>query len=192
MRGTRQVRWFVRAAVVVALLAGAGGDARARGDVTLDAESLNRLLSVMTPRKIDVPLFQGARVTLELDDLRVNGFAAAEGGADGRGYILTSLRLRIPELGLETPLEPRLSIHIRERRGATSCQLRFDQVRITLAGGASVDVAPLLPALPLLTDTAWIVESAGGPVRVRTRLVDARTGVKALRLSFEVEAEPAR
>jgi hypothetical protein len=55
-----------------------------------------------------------------------------------------------------------------------------------------VDVAALLPPLSLLPDSAWVVDSARGKVRVKPDLVDARTGSKNIRLGFELQISPAR
>lgn len=177
------------AAAVVATL-GLLAPAWARVDVTLDAGSLNQLLSAMAPKQVSVPLAQGRGVTLLLHDLRVEGFDPTEGDKQ-EGFILTSVRLEVPELGLNVPLQPRLSLQTADKNGRKTAFLKFEKVAIQLPVTGSLDVAPLLPSMPLPTDTAWTVASSGGNVKVRTVLLEARMGAKNLRLSFDLEASPS-
>lgn len=162
--------------------------ASARVDVSLDAESLTNLLSAMAPSRVDVALTEGRGVSLVLEDLRVTGFDPSEGAAQ-EGFVLTSLRLKVPELGIDLPVEPRLSLQVREKNGKKDCFLRFEKVPIRLAIGGVIDVAPLLPIMPLPTDTAWIVSTTGGDVRVRSQLGEAKMGAKNIRLSFDLDAQ---
>lgn len=160
----------------------------ARVDVTLDAASLNELLAGMAPKSVDVPLAAGRGVTIELHDLKVEGFDPA-GGANG--VILTSLRIKVPELGLDLPVAPRLSVQMKEGAGgARSCFLKFEQVVLALPLTGSVDVAALLPTLPVMPETAWMVNSARGKVRVQPSLLDAKTGAKNLKLGFDLNVTP--
>jgi len=176
---------FAIACLAAALLC---STALAKVDVTLDADSLNELLPAMAPKQVKVTLTQGRAVTILLQDLRVTGFDPSEGDKQ-EGYILTSLRLEIPELGFGTPLEPRLSLQVDEKDGVKRAYLKFEKVPLQLPLG-TIDVAALLPRLPLLADTAWNLASSGGNVRVRTILKEARMGAKFLRLTFDVDAKP--
>jgi hypothetical protein len=175
---------------VAALVAGlVAPPAAARVDVTLDAASLNDLLRAMAPDRVDVPLAGGRSVTLLLQDLKVTGFDPSAGP---HGGVTTSLRLKVPELGLDLPVEPRLGIEMTTGpSGAAACVLVFRKVLLDLPLTGAVDVAPLLPRLPVMPDTSWLVGTARGNVRVKPLLVDARTGASALRLGFELEVSAA-
>lgn len=163
--------------------------AHAKVDVTLDVESLNEILPAMAPRQVSVPLAQGRGVTLLLQDLRVRGFDPTA-GEDKEGFLLTSLRLVVPELGIDAPVEPQLSLRVGERQGRKHAYLKFEKVPIALPLTGSVDIGPLLPTLPLLVDTSWSVATAGGNVHVRAILREARMGARNLRLTFDLEAAP--
>ncbi|MBZ5637298.1 MAG: hypothetical protein LAO51_00925 [Acidobacteriia bacterium] len=180
---------FTAIAATMLVLA-AASPAAARVDVTLDAGSLNRLLSAMAPQQVRVPLSEGRGVTLEIRDFKVDGFDPTEGEKQ-EGFVLTSLKLKVPELGLDLPLSPRLSLQVGEKNGKKFAALRFERVQLPLPITGSVDVAPLLPVLALPTDTSWTVAAQSGNVRVRTVLIEARMGAKNIRLSFDLEAAPA-
>ena len=163
--------------------------AAAKIDVTLDAESLNGLLTSMAPDHVDVNLAGGRSVTLYMKDLKVTGFDPAAGP---NGGLSTSLRLQVPELGLDVPVQPHLTLELNDSgTGRRSPFLRFDKVVLNLSVAGSIDVASLLPPLSLVPDTSWIVNSARGKVRVKPRLVDAKTGVKNIRMSYELDVEAA-
>jgi len=172
------------AALFVAALSCA--PALARIDVTLDAESLNGLLVNMAPDHVDVDLAGGRSLTLGLRDLRVTGFDPAAGP---NGGVTTSLRLVVAELGIDMPVTPHLTLEMDGAR--KTAFLRFDKVLLNLPLTGAVDVASLLPPLALMPDTAWVVDSARGKVRVTPQLVDARTGAKNIRLGFELSVKPA-
>jgi hypothetical protein len=178
-----------RFAVLVLAVAWAVLPARARVDVTLDADSLNELLAGMAPDQVQVELIAGRAVNIQLHDMKVTGFDPAAGS---NGEILTSVRVTIPELGIDAPVSPRLSVQMRQDEGATrSCYLRFEKVMLSLPLTGSVDVAPLLPTLPLMSEAAWMINSAKGKVRVKPSLIEARTGAKFLKLGFNVAVVPA-
>lgn len=176
-------------ALALLLVAFFSSSAWARVEVSIDAETLNELLPAMTPKRVNVALTQGRGVTLEIHDLKVVGFERPA-GAESEGVLRTSLRLRVPELGIDVPVEPRLSLHTGERGGNRYAYLKFAKVELALPLTGSVDVGPLLPTLPLLADTAWNIPSSAGNVRVRTILRDARMGAKSLGLTFDLEAIP--
>ena len=163
--------------------------ATARVDVTVDADSLNEMIRSMAPDHVDVALAAGRGVTLLLQDLKVTGF---DPGAGPNGGVTTSLRLKVPELGLDLPVEPRLTLEMTNAaNGAKACVLRFQSVMLNLPLTGPVDVASLLPVLPVMPDSAWIVRSARGDVRVKPSLVDAKTGAKSIRLGFDLQVAPA-
>lgn len=178
-----------RAAVALSLAAILCGPALARIDVTLDAESLNGLLESMAPDHVEVGLTAGRSLTIRLEDLKVTGFDPAAGP---NGGVTTSLRLLVPDLGIDIPVAPHLTLEIADAAsGRKASFLRFDKVMLNLPLTGAIDVAALLPPLALMPDTSWVVNAARGRVRVKPKLVDARTGTKNIRLGFELDIEPA-
>jgi len=178
-----------RAAAALVLAALIDAPALARIDVTLDAESLNGLLASMAPDHVEVGLAAGRSLTIRMQDLRVTGFDPAAGP---NGGVTTSLRLIVPELGIDIPVAPHLTLEIADAASGRKVSfLRFDQVMLNLPLTGAIDVAALLPPLALMQDAAWIVNSARGKVRVKPNLVDAKTGTKNIRLGFELTIEPA-
>jgi len=176
-----------RATIALSLAAMLYSPALARIDVTLDAASLNGLLASMAPDHVDVGLTAGRSLTIQMKDLKVTGFDPAAGS---NGGVMTSLRLMVPELGIDIPVTPRLTLEIADAAsGRKASFLRFDKVMLNLPLTGAIDVAALLPPLALLPDTAWVVNAASGKVRVKPNLVDARTGTKNIRLGFELEIE---
>ena len=156
---------------------------------TLDAESLNGLLDSMAPDHVDVGLAAGRGLTIQMKDLKVTGFDPTAGP---HGGVATSLRLIVPELGLNVAVAPHLTLEIGDAPGGRKVsRLRFDKVMLQLPLTGAVDIAALLPPLVLMPDTGWLVNSARGKVRVRPNLIDAKTGTKNIRLGFTLDVEPA-
>ena len=177
------------AAILMTLLALVATPAEGRIDVTLDAESLNGLLQSMAPDQVKVGLSAGTAVTIRMEDLKITRFDPTVGQ---HGGVMTSLRLLVPELGIDMPVEPLLTLDILPTTGGRKASfLRFDKVVVKLPMTGAVDVAALLPPLALMPDAGWIVNSARGKVRVRPNLVDAVTGTKNIRLGFTLELESA-
>jgi hypothetical protein len=163
--------------------------APAKIDITLDADSLNGLLTSMAPDHVEVNLAAGRSLTLYMKDLKVTGFDPAAGA---NGGLTTSLRLQVPDLGIDVPVQPHLTLELNDAgTGRRSPYLRFDKVVLNLPLTGSIDVASLLPPLSLVPDTSWLVNSARGKVRVKPRLVDAKTGAKNIRMSYELDVEAA-
>jgi hypothetical protein len=182
-------RTLATAAALVLAAAVSVSPTPARGDVTLDAASLNELLAGMAPERVQVDLLGGRAVSIELHEMKVTGFDPAAGA---NGEILTSVRVKIPELGLDLPVNPRLSVQLKQDAGAArSCYLKFEKVMLALPLTGSVDVAPLLPVLPVMSEAAWMIDAARGKVRVKPSLIDARTGATNLRLGFDLAVTSA-
>ena len=181
-----RTRHAAAAATLAALLS---TPAAARIDVTLDAESLNGLLASMAPDHVDVGLAAGRTLTIRMQDLKVTGFDPTAGP---NGGLTTSVRLLVPDLGIDLPVTPHLTLELEKDAGGRRASfLRFDKVVLNLPLTGAVDVAALLPPLALMPDTAWVVDSARGKVRVKPDLVDAKTGTKNIRLGFELSVTPA-
>ena len=176
----------IAAALVLATLICA--PAYSRIDVTLDAASLNGLLASMAPDHVEVALTGGRSLTIRMEDLRVTGFDPTAGP---NGGVTTSLRLLVPDLGIDIPVTPHLTLEIGDAAsGRKASYLRFDKVMLNLPLTGAIDVAGLLPPLALMPDTSWVVNAARGKVRVKPNLVDAKTGTKNIRLGFELAVEP--
>lgn len=153
--------------------------------VGFDIPTLNELLPAMTLDEVTVPLADDRSLTVRLEDLRVIGLDP-DAGAEGRGHIVTSVRLVVSDLGLTVPLEPELSLRILEAGAETILELRFEEARIRLPFGA-IDIAALLPPLRFPADDVWRVEVEPAPVHVRGRLTGIDMGVKVLRFEFDLE-----
>lgn len=179
-----------RAALLVPLAALLALPASGKIDVTVDAESLNGMLQSMAPNTVDVNLAAGRKLTLHLEDLKITGFDPTAGP---NGGLTASLRLVVPDLGLDVPVTPHLRLDISESggNGRKESFLRFDKVVLNLPLTGPVDVASLLPPLTLLPDAAWMVDSARGKVRVRPVLIDGKAGTKNIRLTFDLRLDPA-
>jgi hypothetical protein len=179
---------LVRCAASLLLLVLAVRPAQARVEITLDADSLNEMLTSMAPDRVQVNLGGGRSVVLQLHDMKVTGFDPAAGP---NGGVTTSLRLVVPELGIDIPVTPHLTLDMKSgANGKKTCALRFDKVVLNLPLTGAVDVASLLPVMPIMPETAWTVDSARGKVRVRPDLLDAKTGAKNIRLAFDLAVVP--
>jgi hypothetical protein len=177
----------LKKALVLALAVLACTAAQARVDVTLDQATLNDLVSKMAPERVPVALGGGRSVQLRLTELRITGFEPAAGE---RGHLVSALHLSVPELGIDVPVAPRLSLQFKDANGKKVAYLRFEEVKLPLPLTGVVDIAPLLPPLPITTDTAWKVTAQRGPVRIEPKLVDATMGQKNLKLVFDLVVTP--
>ncbi len=122
-----------------------------------------------------------------LEDMHVTGLdpAAGEGGS---GHILTSMRVRIPQLGIDLPVEPKLSLHVAKSTPSSLLELRFEEVEIRLPLAGSIDVSAFLPPLRFPAENLWLVAGAEGDVQLRSRLNEIQMGLKVLRFDFDLEA----
>lgn len=177
----------MKKALALVLIVVAFAAVEARVEVTLDAATLDDLVSKMAPERIPVSLGGGRSVQLRLSELRITGFEPAAGE---RGHLLASLRLSVPELGVDAPVAPRLSLQFKEVDGKKVAYLRFEEVKVPLPLTGPIDVAPLIPPLPITTDTSWKVTAQRGPVRIEPKLVDATMGQKNLKLGFDLAVIP--
>jgi hypothetical protein len=173
----------------VALAGSAGSTPHAGVDITVDAETLTALLSTALPQKVLLPVAGETKLTLLLENLKVTGFEPT-GGKNGRGLLLTSLQLEVPELGLKMPVHPKLSLELDDIDGQRTCYLLFERVDVPLPVAGNVNIAYLLPRIPVPADNLTTVQSSRGLFDVRTRLAEARMGSRALRLSFDLDVSP--
>ncbi|MDX1387772.1 MAG: hypothetical protein R3344_01180 [Acidobacteriota bacterium] len=182
-------RGVVVAGVWVAVLLVAPGSA-ARVDISLDAETLSEILGTLVPQQAEVPLLGESTMTVELDDFRVTGFDPSAGD-ERQGYVLTSLRMRVPALGIDAPVEPRLSLTLGEEDGVEVCFLTFEEVEVPVPAMGDVDIARFLPRVPMPVDSAFGIEVDRGDFVVRTKLIDVQMGVRLLRFAFDLDVTPA-
>lgn len=180
---------------VAAVILGAGAllvpAAQARLDITLDAETMTEILATAVPDEVEVPLFGDQAVAVELDDLKVTGFDPSA-GENRQGYVLTSLRLRVPGMGLDVPVEPRLSLTLGKEDGIPVFFLTFEEVEVPMPVTGPVDIAGFIPRFPVPVDSAFDIEVERGDFVVHTKLVDIKMGTKNLRFAFDLIIVPAR
>ena len=68
-------------------------------------------------------------------------------------------------------------------------ELRFEEVVLPLPLG-KMNIARFLPPVRLPADGIFLMDGAGGDVRVRSKLSDVRMGRDVLRLEFDVQVVP--
>jgi hypothetical protein len=152
--------------------------------VTFDAETLNDLISSVAVRRIEVPIAGGQTIEVLLDKLEVVGFRPAdEGHAD---YILTSLKLSVPQFGIRIAVQPHLSLEVAQREENTLLELRFEEVELPLPF-AKIDLAPLLPPIRYPADSTFLLAGANGDVEVQSRVADVSMTTKYLRFEIALD-----
>jgi hypothetical protein len=98
--------------------------------------------------------------------------------------------VRAPQLGLNVPLQPRLSLQVAQVGSAKSLELRFEQLQLQLPLGATVDLASLVAPLRFPAETTSTVEGAAGEVRIHSRITDVKMGTQAMRLDIDFSVLP--
>jgi hypothetical protein len=175
-------RWF---ACLVLLLVSAVLPTRAAILVTIDRATLDELLSALSQQDMSFPLTESHSVDVKLDDLQILDIDP-EGGADGQGQILTSVRIRVPDFGINLRVEPRISLRVVQHERMSFLELRFDEVPLQLPMTGAVDLSTVLPVTRFPAHAAWTVDGAGGEVEVRSRLVGIEMDEELIRLTLEV------
>lgn len=187
---TTKSRLLIRASAAVAALCLLGtGAARAEVAIEVDKATLNRILAEVALDRVAVPVSPQRTLTVGLEDLVVTGLDPA-GGEGGQGYILTSMVLRVPDLGLSLRVEPRISLNVVEQDGEALLELRFERVPLNVPLAGAINLAPLIPPLRYPTDNVWLLAGARGDVPITSRLSRIRMGREALRFVFEVDVQP--
>jgi hypothetical protein len=171
--------------LVTAMLLASALPAAAGVTVGFDVETLNELLPALSASEIVVPITDSRSVSMFLERMQVTGLEPA-GGEGGSGHILSSMRVRIPQLGIDLPVQPRISLHVSDEQSARLLELRFEEVEVPLLWG-SLDVAPFLPPVRFPAENLWLVAGAEGDVRVRSRLSSIEMGRNVVRLEFDLE-----
>lgn len=176
---------YIRPLVWSALLL-APSAAGAGVTLDFDVKTLSEVLPAMTLDEIVVPIAQGRSLTVGISDLKVTGFDPA-GGKNGEGSILTSLRLHVPQLGLDLPLQPRLSLQVVDVDARSTLELRFEQVQLQLPFAGALDLAGFLPPLRFPAENIWGLDGLKGEAQVRSRLTGVKMGRQELRFEFDVD-----
>jgi hypothetical protein len=186
----RKPRRFLVAATILGVCALLAPGAQARLDVSLDAETMTEILATVIPEQVEVPLLGDQTMAVELDDFEVTGFDPTA-GENRQGYVLTSVRLRVPQLDLDVPVEPRLSLTLGNDGGAPVFFLTFEELAVPMPVTGPVDIAGFLPRVPVPVDSAFDIEVDRGDFVVHTKLVDIRMGTRNLRFAFDLAITPA-
>jgi len=155
-------------------------------NVDFDLATMNELLPALSANEIEVPITEARTVGVFLDDLRVTGLDPAAENSES-GHILTSMIVRIPQLGVRLPVEPRLSLHVLDREGASELELRFEKVPVSLPLVGVIDIARFLPPMRFPADSVFLVAGVEGDVEVRSRLAAVRMGRNVVRLEFDLQ-----
>lgn len=153
--------------------------------IGFDVETLNDVLPALSASEIAVPISENRSVSVFLENMQVTGLdpTAVEGPS---GHILTSMRVRVPALGLDLPVQPKISLHVTKQQSTSLLELRFEEAEIPLVVG-SIDVAPFLPPLRFPAESLWLVAGVEGDVHVRSSLSAIEMGRKVVRFEFDLE-----
>jgi hypothetical protein len=178
------MRRFLLALVVLALLA---PPARADVDLTLDAQSLTKLLSILAPPTVQVGMAPAAAIEVAIQDIEVTGFDPAGNG--GLGNLLTKMRLVSPQIGLDMQVTPRVALDIRKKEGLSFCYVTFQKMEIPMPWG-KLDAATLLPPFPVRADHVYEVETSTGSAGLRSILTKATMTASELKLTFALDRAP--
>ena len=176
-----------RVLMAVAVLAFLASPARADVDLTLDAPSLTRLLSILAPPTVQVGMAGTAAIEVAIQDIEVTGFDPAANG--GLGHLLARMRLVSPQIGLDLQVTPRVALEIRKKDGMSFCYVTFQKMEIPMPWG-KMDAATLLPSLPVRADHVYEVETATGSAGLRSILTKATMTASELKLTFALDRAP--
>lgn len=188
MKTMDNARRRVLVALALATLLGAGdGGALAAVTFEVDRTTLNDVLAELTLDQVAVPITSTRSLVVRLREMKVTGFDPTAGE---HGQILTSVRLDVPEIGLNILTSPRLSLNVLEQDSGTLLELRFEKVELKVPLAGAVNVAPLLPPLRYPTDNVWLLTGTRGDVPVNSKLQKVVMGRNAIRFVFDVTVLP--
>ena len=171
-------RSFLATLVAAALLSPAAG---AAVTVTIDADTLNDVLSVATMQEVEVPLTASRAVTVVMENLEV---VRLDPAAD---ELVTRLRLQVRELGVTITTEPRIRFDVAEENGLSVLELRFVKVTLPLPLAGEINIARLIPPLRYPVDSIWRLAGVQGDVEVRSRLERVRMGRDAIEFRLAID-----
>jgi len=168
------------------MLSGLGG-AFGAVHVSIEKSTLDELLSAAAVYEVGIELSEANTLTVIVDQARVLGLQPDT--PDRAGRILTSVRLRVPQLGLTLRTEPRLSVGVIEQDGRSLLELRFEAVPLNLGVG-SLDLARFLAPLRYPADEVFLMGGAQGDVEVRSRVRQVVLESDRLRLELSLDVLP--
>jgi hypothetical protein len=183
--GFRRLGLLVLCWIVVAALPVTAGVT-----VGFDVATLNEVLPALSAEEIAVPLSGSNSIGVRLEKMQVTGLDPAAGGEGGPGHILTSMRVRVAQLGIDLPVEPRLSLHVVEQASGSLLELRFERVEIPLPLAGSIDVAAFLPPISFPAENLWLLAGAEGTIEIKSELSGIEMGRNVLRFEFDLETVP--
>jgi hypothetical protein len=170
--------------LLAALLAAA--PAPASVTVEIDSATLNELLSAVTEQDVDLAITETRSLTVRLDNLRLLRLDPAAGERQ-QGQILTSVRVRVPDLGLDMTVEPRISLKVIRVSGQSLIELRFEKLELPLPLLGQFNLAGLLEPTRFPADNIWVVDGASGEQNVKSQLADIEMGRETMRFKFDVQ-----
>ena len=179
---------IVRIVLGTWLFLAVAGNAGAGITLTFDIESLNRLLPALLSNDVAVPLTAERQIRIRLADFRVTGFDPSV--SEGPGHVLTSMRVQIPELALDIPLEPRMAVDVARQADAYLLELRFEEAKVRLPLGGSLNVAAAIPPLHFPAEQLFEIEGSRGVVPFRIVVSGVFVGRNAIR--FDLDLHDAR
>jgi hypothetical protein len=183
----RRHGWVV--AVILCAFLAAQSTANAGVSFIIDKETLDDLLAALVADRVEVPLSEEQSLTVLLEDLEITGLDPSAGDRR-QGYILTSLKVRIPELGFEVAVDPRVSLNVARKENTTMLELRFEELILPLPLLGSINVAGLVRPITYNTDAIWLLDGARGDVPVSSSLKEVVMGRDAIRFLFDIEVLP--
>jgi hypothetical protein len=183
--GFRRFGSLVPCWIVVAALPVAAGVT-----VGFDVATLNEVLPALSAEEIAVPISGNNSIGVRLEKMQVTGLDPTAGGEGGPGHILTSMRVRVAQLGIDLPVEPRLSLHVVEQESGSLLELRFERVEIPLPLAGSIDVAAFLPPISFPAENLWLLAGAEGTIEIKSELSGIEMGRNVLRFEFDLETVP--
>jgi hypothetical protein len=175
--------------ILVGLLAAALSPCTAGVTVILDSRTLNELLAAGTVHEVRLPLTASSSLNVLLEELTVTRLEPAPDSTRA-DTIHASLRVRVPSLGLDLRVAPRLALSVAQGDAGSVLELRFQELRVPLPLGA-MDIAPFLAPQRYPADSVFQLDGAQPPVNLRSRLTRVRMAADSLRFEFELDVLPA-
>lgn len=178
-------------AVAVTLCAFIAAQTTANAGVSfiIDRETLDDLLAALVADRVEVPLSDEQSLTVLLEDLEITGLDPSA-GERRQGHILTSLNVRVPELGFEVAVDPRVSLNVARMENTSMLELRFEELVLPLPLLGSINVAGLVRPIRYDTDAIWLLDGARGEVPISSKLKEIVMGRDAIRFLFDIEVLP--
>ena len=170
--------YFALLTVVAAL------PAQATVDITIDKQTIATVLEALSPERVDVPVPGGRTIEVRVSNLRVTGFTPTNGNQ--RGFINTSMTIRVPELGMVLPVEPRVTFDVIKRKDTKLARMSFRDVNIKIPLLGAIDISGFLQPVIFPAEYFSLTKGSRGDVEIVSELVDVQMGARAIRLRFDV------